>query len=138
MPADLGPPSHLYCRKWSCLGGLITCDGIMDISGEAPVRATRMVERSSTRAVSASVIQDKQRSAHPWSRLSLWFAVGDFFLHNCKYSTLFCLSCLWQMQWYFPSKQVFLYPSHHAGSEPRDTLLCRGGCASGQEEGEML
>lgn len=45
-----------------------------------------------TRAVPTSAIQDKQRSAQPWSRLPLWFAVGNIFLCSCKYSALFCLS----------------------------------------------
>jgi len=59
-----------------------------------------------------SVVQDRQRSACPWSRLSLWLAVGGIFLCNCKYSALFCLSHLWQM--YFPSKCIFPSPLHCA------------------------
>lgn len=91
----------------------------------------------STIAVPASVVQNKQTSAHPWSWLSQWFAVGDIFLCNCKYSALLCLSCLWQMQWYLSPKRVFLSLLHHAGPEPHGAL-CRAGCTLGQEEGEML
>lgn len=86
----------------------------------------------------ASLSCQEQRSAHLRSRLPLWFTLGGIFLCNWTHSTMFSLSHLWQMEWYFPFEQVFLSAPHHAGSEPHSTLLCRVGCALGLEKWEML